>query len=215
MKLYFLQHQSLLTVQDSNLHSASLRDEIPGRDDYESQQAGSEIAESETEKLEADSRHVEAYLAAAEHETARFEAAELEAAKTKQAEREKAELEAAIELAREYCLLDNDDHKQARIRAEMSDLGFEPSGFDGQFYGSLLSPVKRVESNRPSTTCACDACHILGGERFFCNVCNENYCDSCWKAQRVHISGKLTVDNIPHERTNYKVCGLFCHSFAF
>lgn len=65
------------------------------------------MAESETEKLEADSP-VAAHLAAAEHETARFEAAELEAAKIKQVELEKAELEVALELAREYCLLDDD-----------------------------------------------------------------------------------------------------------
>lgn len=187
------------TVQDSTSHSSSLGVDILGRDDHKSQQVGSEVPNSERKRFKADK------LLATENGKAEFGAA-----KVKQAECDEAELEAALELAREYCLLDNGDHEQALIRAQLNDLGLEPSGFDGQFYSSPLSLAKRVGSNYSSTTCDCDACGLEVGERFFCNVCNENYCDSCWKAQRVHRSGKLTVDNIPHERTNYKACDLFC-----
>ncbi|RPA77551.1 hypothetical protein BJ508DRAFT_417003 [Ascobolus immersus RN42] len=81
------------------------------------------------------------------------------------------------------------------------------------------SPLTRNDSNTSNTSSdvgtasdkgkrlpnQCDFCDKVFPEVSFCNVCQQVYCDRCWKKLPTHKRNALGQGGVPHERTEEKI----------
>ena len=68
--------------------------------------------------------------------------------------------------------------------------------------GLSREPTSRVDSF-PSTLAEeqCDACEKQDNDLAYCNICNINYCPSCWVLQAPHRKQRLASGKAKHEKT--------------
>lgn len=68
--------------------------------------------------------------------------------------------------------------------------------------GSSHGPSGRVDSF-PSTIGEeqCDACEKQNPDLAYCNICNVNYCPTCWALQAPHRKQRLASGKAKHEKT--------------
>ena len=62
---------------------------------------------------------------------------------------------------------------------------------------------RQYSARHRQTRFLCEICKNLVETLSYCNVCLENFCDSCWNAERKHKPGYANRDGTPHEKTNH------------
>lgn len=60
-------------------------------------------------------------------------------------------------------------------------------------------------NNRNVHHCEGYHCNNSAAQTFFCHQCDSHLCTRCWSRQASHFPGKVAVDGLPHEKSDFRI----------
>lgn len=106
-----------------------------------------------------------------------------------------------------HSLLDLDDHPSDRVEEESDEQ--LARRLHAEWNGGSFEYPPDIEFSLPPEAASghnlCEHCNLYGPDRYYCNVCDDLFCNKCWDIQTPHRKNRLAPGGLPHEITDQNI----------